>query len=98
MNESFLERMNAMKMVIKINDPVKYEELCHKSSFWAPETAQENYSKWVQDNYVIDPNDFVSLNIYSILMDVPLEKLRERMNQNLNNNNEENKYIGKHLK
>ncbi len=100
MKENFLDRMNAMKMVIRINNPEKYQELQEKSSFWAPEAAPLNYTKWVQSNYDINPDDYVSLNVYSILMDVPLEKLREKIIQDLNskNNSKETEYVGKHLK
>lgn len=80
--EQFLEfqsRMEAMKTVIRINNPEKYEELSKRDGFWAPEIRPLNYSKWVNANYEINPNDIVSLSVYSLLMNMPIEQLREMM-------------------
>ena len=83
MNEKqFLEfqaRMNAMKEVIKIYDPEKFEELSSVDCFWAPETRPLRYSVWVQENYEINPNSIVSLKVYSLLMDMPIDQVREKM-------------------
>lgn len=83
MNEKkFLEfqaRMNAMKDVIRIYDPEKFEELSSVDCFWAPETRPFRYSAWVRENYEINPNSIVSLNVYSLLMDMPIDQVREKM-------------------
>ena len=75
----FQSRMNAIKAVIKINDPKKYEDLSKKASFWASEIMPLKYSEWVRENYAVDPNDIVSLNVYSLLTNMSIEQLKEQM-------------------
>ena len=75
----FQSRMDAMKAVIKLNNPEKFEELSKKDFFWAPEIRPLRYSEWVNANYEVNPNDIVSLSVYSLLMNMPIEQLREKM-------------------
>ena len=82
---AFQSRMNAMKEVIKLNDPEKYEELSRKDGFWAPEVRITRYSEWVNKNYDINPDNLVSLSVYSLLMGMPIEQLREKMISELGN-------------
>jgi len=80
--EEFLEfqfRMEAMKAIIKLNDPEKYQDLSKRDSFWSPEIRPSKYSQWVNLNYVPNPDDIVSLSVYSLLMNMPLEDLRRKM-------------------
>lgn len=80
--EQFLEfqsRMEAMKAVIKLNDPEKFKELSKKDGFWAPEIRPLRYSEWVKANYEVNPNDIVSLNVYSLLTNIPIQQLKETM-------------------
>ena len=87
-NEQFLEfqaRMDAMKAVIKLNDPEKYEDLSKRAGFWAPEMRPQAYSEWVNANYEINPNNLVSLSVYSLLINMPIEQLREKMIQDFGN-------------
>ncbi len=79
MDKEFQSRMNAMKAVIKLNDPEKFEELSKEDRFWAPEIKPLRYSEWVNAHYDINPDDLVALNVYSLLMNMPLERLREMM-------------------
>ena len=75
----FQSRMDAMKAVIKLNNPKKFEELSKEDKFWAPEIRPQRYSEWVNANYEVNPNDIVSLIVYSLLMNMPIEQLREKM-------------------
>ena len=75
----FQSRMDAMKAVIKLNNPKKFEELSKEDDFWAPEISPRRYSEWVNANYEVNPNDIVSLIVYSLLMNMPIEQLREKM-------------------
>lgn len=75
----FEKRMTAMKAVIKLNDPEKYEDLLKESGFWSPEISPMKYSEWVNQNYVPNAEDPVSLNVYSLLMNMPIEKLRQKI-------------------
>ena len=75
----FQSRMDAMKAVIKLNNPEKFEELSKKDGFWAPEIGPLRYAEWVNANYEVNPNDIVSLSVYSLLMNMPIEQLREKM-------------------
>lgn len=75
----FQSRIDAMKAVIKLNNPEKFEELSKKDVFWALEIRPLKYSEWVNANYEINPNDIVSLSVYSLLMNMPIEQLREKM-------------------
>ena len=75
----FQSRMDAMKAVIKLNNPEKFEELSKKEGFWAPEIIPLRYAEWVNANYEVNPNDIVSLSVYSLLMNMPIEQLREKM-------------------
>ena len=87
--EQFLEfqsRMNAMMAIIKLNNPEKFEDLSKKAPFWAPEISPMRYSEWVNENYEINPNDIVSLSVYSLLMNMPINQLREKMISELENN------------
>ena len=77
--KQFQERMNAMMMVIKINNPEKYEELVRLVGMWAPEMRAYNYSKWVQANYEVDPDNLVSLSVYSLLMNMPIDALKQKI-------------------
>ncbi len=88
----FQARMNALMMVVKINNPEKYEDLVSKIGFWPPEAGPVNYTNWVKDNYDINPNDLVALNVYSILMNMPIEVLQKKMIKDLLDAN----YQGKH--
>ena len=85
----FQMRMDAMKMIIQINDPEKYKELSKLDAYWAPETKAVNYTQWVQDNYPLNPNDLVTLNVYSLLMNMPLEELKQKMERDLGIRKEE---------
>ena len=75
----FQERMDAMKAVIKLNDPEKYEDLAKKDGFWAPKIRPLKYSEWVNNNYVPNAEDLVSLNVYSLLMNMPIEQLKQKI-------------------
>ena len=75
----FQSRMDAMKAVIKLNNPEKFEELSKKDGFWAPEIGPLRYAEWVNANYEVNTNDIVSLSVYSLLMNMPIEQLREKM-------------------
>ena len=75
----FQSRMDAMKEIIKLNNPEKFEELSKKDGFWAPEIRPLKYSEWVNRNYEINPNDIVSLSVYSLLMKMPIEQLKEKI-------------------
>ena len=80
--EQFLEfqsRMDAMKAIIKLNNPEKFEELSKKDGFWAPEIRPLRYSEWVNENYEVNPDDIVSLSVYSLLTNMPIDQLREKM-------------------
>ena len=75
----FQSRMDAMKAVIKLNNPEKFEELSKQDVFWAPEFRPLGYTEWVNANYEVNPDDIVSLSVYSLLMNMPIEQLREKM-------------------
>ena len=80
--EQFLEfqsRMEAMKAVIKLNNPEKFKELDKNDVYWAPDSKPLRYNEWVHANYVINPDDIVSLSVYSLLMNIPMQQLREKM-------------------
>ena len=75
-----LARMEAMKCIIRLNDPQKYEDLLSKSREWSNEELSDKYSEWVRDNYPAQSSDLVTLNVYSLLTNQPIEKVRENMN------------------
>ena len=75
----FQSRMDAMQAVIQLNNPGKFEELSKEEDFWAPEIRPRRYAEWVNANYEVNPNDIVSLIVYSLLMNMPIEQLREKM-------------------
>lgn len=75
----FQSRMEAMKTIIKLNNPEKFEDLSRHEEFWSPEIRPLRYSEWVNENYKINPNDTVSLSVYSLLMNMPMEQLREKI-------------------
>lgn len=75
----FQSRIDAIKAVIKINDPQKFEDLSKKDSFWAPEIRPLKYSEWVRANYAVNPDDIVSLSVYSLFTNMPIEQLKEQM-------------------
>ena len=80
--DEFLEfkaRMDAIKLIIKLNNPDKYADLSKKDFFWVPEEKPQRYSYWVNANYEANPNDAVSLSIYSLLVNIPMEQLRKQM-------------------
>ena len=81
----FMDRMLAMKEVIRINNPEKYERLSKKDGYWAPEIRSIEYSNWVNANYEINPNDALSLSVYSLLTNMPIYQLREKMISELGN-------------
>ncbi len=74
-----LARMEAMKCIIRLNDPQKYEDLLSKSREWSNEELSDKYSEWVRDNYPAQSSDLVTLNVYSLLTNQPIEKVRENM-------------------
>lgn len=75
----FQSRMNAVKEIIKLNYPEKYESISKNDSFWAPEIMPVEYSKWINQNIEINPDNAISLSIYSLLMNMPMEQLKEKM-------------------
>ncbi len=77
----FLSRMATMKEIIKLNNPEKYEELIKKEMYWTPETRPSKYSDWVMQNYEFNPDDPLSICIYSLLMNVPMSQVKEKMNE-----------------
>lgn len=81
----FQSRMVAMRAIIKLNDPEKFKELSKQEGYWAPETWPSEYSEWVNKNYEINPNNIVSLSVYSLLMNMPIDQLREKMIADLSN-------------
>ena len=80
----FISRMDTMKDIIKLNDPNKYEELSKMDKYWAPETRPLMYSEWVMNNYVFEIDDAFILCIYSLLLNVPIRELKERMHEESN--------------
>ncbi len=76
----FLSRMVTMKEIIKLNDPEKYHELEKQDRYWTPETRPAKYSEWVIKNYEFNSDDALTLCIYSLLMNVPIKDLKEKMN------------------
>ena len=77
----FLSRMDTMKEIIKLNDPEKYEELIKKDMYWAPEDRPSLYSEWVMQNYEFNLDNPLSICIYSLLMNVPMRQIKEKMNE-----------------
>jgi len=75
----FISRIETMKVIIKLNDPEKYEDLIKKDRYWAPENRFELYSEWVSQNYPYDPDDPVSLCVYSLFTNVSIKELKEKM-------------------
>jgi len=73
------KRINAMKEIIKVNDPEGYEKLCDKDYTWAPETKQERYADWLSYNYPVDPNNLFIVSIYSVFYNKPLAEMRIAM-------------------
>lgn len=76
----FISRIETMKVIIKLNNPEKYDDLVKKDKYWTPETRPSMYTDWVMQNYTYDSDDPVSLCIYSLLMNVPMAQVKEKMN------------------
>ena len=76
----FISRIETMKVIIKLNDPEKYNDLVKKDKYWVPENRPSLYSEWVMQNYAYDLDDAVSLCVYSLLMNKPIKELKEEMN------------------
>lgn len=94
--KKFNKRVNAILEVLKINDTEAYEDLMSRMSFWAPEIRLENLINWINDRYSLNPEDSLTLTIYSLLMDRPILEVKKKMEESLNIDNEERH--GKHFK
>ena len=68
-----------MKEIIKLNDLEKYEQLTKIDKYWKPDIRPSKYSEWVMQNYTFDLDDALVLCIYSLLLNVPIKDLREKM-------------------
>ena len=84
--KQFNSRMNAMIEVIRINNPEKFKDLNAKRGYWSPEATIAGFSEWVNANYTINPDDPVTLNVYSLLMNMPISEVKAKMQADLGNN------------
>ena len=82
-NLYFIERMKALKTILYINNKDKYQDLINQELTWNKEDLPTKYAEWINKNYTIDSNDIISLNIYSLLLNIPIEQLQQQLNNNL---------------
>ena len=70
------KRINNMKEVLKEWSIEKYEDLCElESNSDTDDIPVTVYSRWVDMNFNIDPNDNISLKVYSSFLDYPEKDL-----------------------
>ena len=85
--KKFQKRVNNMKEFLKIHDYEKYEDLCELENNSNNKNIDTRiYSEWVDINFNIDPKDELSLNVYSIFLDYPKDKLLPIFESHYNRN------------
>ncbi len=85
MNElqRFYDRLNAIFQVLRINSPELYSSLVNKAAFWAPEISPQLLTEWISQNFPINPNDPLTLTMYSLLTEKSIAVLTEQMELDL---------------
>ena len=83
----YKQRFAGISYLLELNDHQKYEDCLNKMCMLAPELRLAALTSWVNNNIVPDPNDPLSLAIYSQMMGISIDSMKQMMLANEQNNN-----------